>query len=145
MRSVGVACGLVILLALGLVPQAMDAQGVASLSGVVRDSSGGALPGATVQMEAVKGGRRFAQSDAQGRYAFKDVIPGAYRVTASLSSFTPGQADVTLAAGQSATKDFSLDFSFFANVTVTPRKREEQILDVPAAITAVGTASIQEQ
>lgn len=145
MRSVGLARGLVILLALGLVPQAADAQGGASLSGVVRDTSGGALPGATVQMEAARGGRRFTQSDAQGRYAFKDVVPGAYRVTASLSSFTPGKAELTLAAGQSATKDFSLDFSYFANVTVTPQKREEQILDVPAAISAVGGDAIQDQ
>jgi outer membrane receptor protein involved in Fe transport len=145
MKCVGVARALVVLLVLGLAPLAADAQGVASLTGVVRDTSGGALPGATVQMEAVKGGRRFTQSDAQGRYAFKDMAPGAYRVTATLSSFTAAKADVTLVAGQAATKDFSLDFSYFANVTVTPQKREEQILDVPAAISAVGGDSIQDQ
>lgn len=146
MKSVGMARALVVLLALGLAPQAADAQEVASVSGVVRDTGGGALPGATVQLDALKaGGRRFTQTDAQGRYSFAGIAPGAYRLTASLSAFSPSRAEVTLAAGEKATKDFSLDFAYFANVTVTPQKREEQLLDVPASITAVPSDVVEKQ
>ncbi len=146
MKCVGVARALVVLLALGLVPQAADAQEVASVSGVVRDTGGGALPGATVQLDGLKGGgRRFTQTDAQGRYAFAGVAPGAYRMTASISAFNPSKGDVTLSAGQKATKDFSLDFAYFANVTVTPQKREEQLLDVPASISAVPADVVEKQ
>ena len=61
----------------------------ASLSGVVRDSSGAVLPGVTVEaaspvlIEKV----RTAVTDRNGRYQMIDLRPGAYTVTFTLAGF----------------------------------------------------------
>ena len=146
MRYLSVLRRTLLLLALGLVAQTLDAQGTASLSGVVRDKSGGALPGATVVLQDAKGGaQRSAQADGEGKYSFSGLAPGSYGLTASLDGFAAAEAKLTLAAGQASTQDFNLEMlSFFENVTVTAQKREEQILDVPASITAVAGKSFEQ-
>jgi hypothetical protein len=64
--------------------------GQASVTGVVRDSSGGVLPGVTVEaaspalIEKVRG----AVTDEGGRYRIVDLRPGAYTVTFSLVGFS---------------------------------------------------------
>ena len=58
-------------------------QTTAGISGVVRDSSSGVLPGVTVEaaspslIEKV----RSTASDGEGRYNFVDLVPGTYTVT----------------------------------------------------------------
>ncbi len=129
-----------------LAAQAVFAQGVASLSGTVREANGEPLPGATIVLANAKGvAVKSAQTDAQGGYRLGDVKPGAYRVSASLAGYVTGKADVTVAEGEAATRDFALEVSFFENVTVTPQKREQEILDVPASITAVTGATVEKQ
>ncbi len=147
MNYVGVMRRVVILSVLVLGMRAVGAQEVASLTGTIGDKSGGVLPGASVALQDVKGGPlRTTQTDSQGRYALKGLPPGSYRLTASLQGFTPGKAEINVVAGLPAKLDLSLEIaSFFANITVTPQRREEQILDVPAAISAVGGASLKEQ
>src|SRR5262245_7198254 len=62
----------------------------ASLTGVVRDTSGAILPGVTVEaaspvlIEKV----RSAVTDGSGQYRIIDLDPGTYRVTYSLPGFT---------------------------------------------------------
>src|SRR5713101_8431257 len=59
------------------------------LAGVVKDSSGGVLPGVTVEaaspvlIEKV----RSVVSDGEGRYNIVDLRPGRYSVTFSLPGF----------------------------------------------------------
>lgn len=70
-----------------LFPSAVSAQ--SSIGGQVRDTSGGVLPGVTVEVaspvliEKV----RAAVTDGQGRYNVVDLRPGAYQVTFSLIGF----------------------------------------------------------
>ena len=70
-----------------LLPSAVYAQ--AAITGVVRDASGGVLPGATVEaaspvlIEKV----RSVVTDAAGQYRIVDLRPGAYSVTFSLPGF----------------------------------------------------------
>ena len=147
MGCLGVLRRTLVLLVLLLTGQVLYAQGVASISGTIRDSSGAALPGATIVLEDLKGGPpRTVQSGPEGLYAFTGLTPGTYRVTVSLDGFDSAAAELELAAGQSITKDVSLALaSFFDNVTVSPEKREAQILEVPASITAITGANIQDQ
>ncbi len=76
---------LVALLLLG--PSTVFAQ--SSFAGVVRDASGGVLPGVTVEaaspvlIEKV----RTVVTDDQGRYSIVDLRPGLYRITFSLEGF----------------------------------------------------------
>jgi hypothetical protein len=76
------------LLTLVLVPASAFAQ--ASLTGVVRDSSGGVIPGVTVEaaspvlIEKV----RSSVTDNDGLYRIVDLRPGTYTLTFSLPGFT---------------------------------------------------------
>jgi hypothetical protein len=69
------------------VPMAAFAQ--ATLSGLVRDTSGAVLPGATVEasspvlIEKVRSGI----TDGTGRYTIPDLRPGTYRLSFSLTGF----------------------------------------------------------
>ena len=77
-----VAAALVVLL-----PVAAKAQ--SSIIGTVRDTSGGVLPGVTVEATspALIEGAKVAVSDAQGLYQIPDLRPGTYTVTFTLPSF----------------------------------------------------------
>src|SRR5438128_2156856 len=76
------------LLALLSVPSAAYAQ--ASIAGVVRDTSGAVLPGATVEAAspALIEKVRSVISDGTGQYRIVDLRPGTYTVTFTLSGFT---------------------------------------------------------
>ena len=70
-----------------LFPEGAAAQ--SQLNGVVRDESGGVLPGVTVEasspvlIEKV----RTAVTDDQGRFNIVDIRPGVYRITFTLTGF----------------------------------------------------------
>jgi hypothetical protein len=73
---------------LTLAPAVAFAQ--ASLSGLVQDSSGGVLPGVTVEAAspALIEKVRTTITDANGRYSIPDLRPGAYTVTFTLTGFS---------------------------------------------------------
>ena len=86
MRTLGATC-----LALGLfvvAPSGAFAQ--ASITGIVRDSSGAVLPGATVEAAspALIEKVRTATTDGNGQYRIVDLRAGEYTVTFSLQGFT---------------------------------------------------------
>ena len=59
----------------------------ASLAGVVRDESGGVLPGVSVEAAspALIEGARTVTTDEQGRYRIEALRPGSYKLTFTLS------------------------------------------------------------
>ena len=101
-----------VVLTLGLViglPTAALAQ--ASIAGIVRDASGGVLPGVTIEatspvlIEKV----RTTISDGTGRYTVADLRPGTYRVTFTLPGFTTViREDVVLTGSAVTTVDASM-------------------------------------
>src|SRR5262244_939120 len=84
-------CSLVRLgsLFLGLLFLSSVASAQSSITGLVRDSTGAILPGATVEaaspvlIEKV----RSVVSDAEGRFTIVDLRPGTYTVTFTLTGF----------------------------------------------------------
>jgi hypothetical protein len=80
-----------IVLTQALVPSVVHAQ--ATLAGVVRDTSGAVLPGATVEASssALIEKTRTAISDGTGQYRITDLPPGSYTVSFSLSGFNTVQ------------------------------------------------------
>lgn len=62
----------------------------AGISGVVKDTSGGVLPGVTVQASspALIEGSRSVVTDAQGQYRIIELRPGTYAVTFELPGFS---------------------------------------------------------
>src|SRR5690242_10209751 len=82
------SCAAVALFVLILLPAVAHAQ--AAITGVVKDASGGVLPGVTVEaaspvlIEKV----RSVVSDASGQYRIVDLRPGTYAVTFTLPGFS---------------------------------------------------------
>lgn len=82
-----------------------------SIEGIVKDTSGGVLPGVTVEARspALGGGVQTTTSDAQGTYRFPALTPGIYAVTASLLGFQASRVEnVELQLGRILKVDFSL-------------------------------------
>jgi predicted porin len=89
------------------------AQTGASLSGVVTDQTGAAVPGAAVTIRNVDtGATRTAATDGAGRYQASGLPPGRWEVRAAKTGFTdetrPG---ISVAAGQDATVDIKMNRS----------------------------------
>ena len=78
---------LVLILAAVLIPSAAWAQ--ASITGVVRDGSGGVLPGVTVEASspALIEKVRSVVTDGTGQYRLENLRPGAYAVVFTLPGF----------------------------------------------------------
>jgi hypothetical protein len=74
----------------------------ASLRGQVLDPSGAAIPALTVTVVRPAGTKLTAQTDDQGKYAFRNLAPGTYTLTITLKGFEdfvkPG---IVIASGQS--------------------------------------------
>ena len=83
-----------------------------SISGVVRDSSGGVLPNAAVTVtNAATAAARTVQTGANGAYTVSTLTPGIYNVQITASGFQPfnGKAEVTV--GGQVTLDARLSVS----------------------------------
>lgn len=78
--------------------------------GVVTDSTGAAVPGATVTITNTgTGNTRSLKSDDQGRYDIGNLDIGSYDVQAEMQGFAPQvQKGLTLAVGHKLVTDFKL-------------------------------------
>ncbi len=81
-----------------------------SITGIVTDPSGAAVPGAKVTLTDVGKGFVFTvTTDATGRYLFRDLSPSTYRLTVEAPGFkTYEQSGVTLDVKQAGTVDVHL-------------------------------------
>ena len=76
------------------------AQPSTALGGVVRDSQGAPVPGASITLRQPSSGlERVAVTDAEGRFALPNLPPGVHDVTAMLDGFAPATERVTLVTG----------------------------------------------
>jgi hypothetical protein len=100
MRLVGKTVLLVSWLA--LLPASAYAQ---SIAGVVKDASGGVLPGVTVEASSpvLIEKTRSAVSDSTGQYRIADLLPGTYSVSFTLSGFATLKRDGVEVAGTGTT------------------------------------------
>src|SRR3954452_23913677 len=82
-----------ICLCLALLPALAFAQ--ASITGVVKDSSGAVLPGVTVEASspALIEKSRSTLTDSSGQYQIIQLVPGTYTVTFTLQGFNTYRRD----------------------------------------------------
>ena len=92
------------LLGLLLFPATASAQAGGSLSGLVEDTTGGILPGATVEAASpvMIEGTLTAFTDGAGRYTIINLRPGTYTVTFTLPGFSTVIREDVLLIGDSA-------------------------------------------
>ena len=116
-----------------------QAPGGGAIGGVVRDSSGGAIPGSTIKVvNEASGVAVEAVSADGGSYRFDGLAPGRYRVEAALDGFETAVAQVALQPGQTATTDLTLlPARFSQSVVVTARRVEEVAQEVPIPVSVV--------
>ena len=123
----------------GLIPATASAQTAAAVGGVVRDTSGGAIPGATVRViNEATGAAQEAVTDAQGGYQVTDLAPGQYRVEAALDGFEPAVARGAVDGRQATKIDVTLTPARFTEgVVVTARRVEEAVQEVPIPVSVL--------
>ena len=94
---------------LAAAPSALAQNRSASVSGIVRDSTGAILPGVTVTVRTVATNQaRQTVTDDHGRYAFPNQDIGQNELTVALIGFQPARVSVELTVGQNAQLDFTL-------------------------------------
>jgi len=87
---------------------------------VVAAADGSALPAVTVTLQTPGGESRQATTDAAGRFAFTQVIPGRCVISISLMGFDPRTLSVELAPREVRALTVPLDLERFnVNVGVT--------------------------
>jgi hypothetical protein len=86
------------------------AQGEAAISGIITDSTGATIAGATVKVQNLETGAiRTLVTDAAGRYDASLLAVGKYQVTAEQTGFrTESKTGITLVLGQRADVDLIL-------------------------------------
>jgi len=120
MRGIRIGFGLLTILALA---GAAHAGETGSISGVVKDSQGGVLPGVIVRVsgDLLPAGREAATT-ATGNYLFLALLPGVYKVQATMSGMGTASAEVRI----------SVDIQSQVDLVLSPTATEE--------ITVVGTS-----
>ncbi len=105
----GIAAAIMILVGTLFSP-AVHAQSEASISGIVSDSSGGAVAGATVTIRSTEtGSERSLSTDDAGRYTAASLAIGTYDLKAEKPGFRTGsRTGVTLVVGQREQISFAL-------------------------------------
>src|SRR3954469_14116463 len=116
-----------------LVPAASYAQD-ATLTGTVKDTSGGVLPGVTITaLHEATGNTFVAVTDSVGAFRLP-VRTGTYRLTVELPGFATIMRSVTLLLGQIAAVDLQLSPSTVQeSVTVTG---EAPLIDTQSSVLA---------
>src|SRR2546426_1604201 len=120
-----------------LLPVVAWAQGSSGIAGVVRDTTGGVLPGVTVEASspALIEKVRNAVTDSQGRYTIIDLRPGTYTVVFTLTGFSTVRRE-----------GIELTTAFTATVNADLRVEAlEETITVRGASPIVDTQNVRQQ
>lgn len=103
-RSIVLSAAILVVAAAGLGGAGAPAQQLVqshTLLGTVADQSGGALPGATVELSfpAPNGSVRTVTTGTDGAYRFERVVPGLYVLTVRLPGFGSAIRDLEIGGG----------------------------------------------
>ncbi len=116
------------------------AQSVSSgtIEGLVKDESGGVLPGATVTVTSpqLQVGQLVQVADAGGNYKFVDLPAGTYRLKAELTGFsTSVREDLRLTVGFNARVDLTLKLGAMEeSVTVSGQSPVVDVTNTAASV-----------
>src|SRR5262245_31264634 len=118
-----------------------------SVSGMVLDESGAALPGATVTaLNTASGKATAAVADGGGRYEINGLHAGPYRLTGRLSGFSEVGHSLLLSPAEPLTWDLTLGVgSLSEEITVTAARGERATSEIPQTVTIVGSNQIDDR
>jgi len=105
------------------------------ISGVVRDSTGGVIPGVSITARnQTTNAVQTTTTGNDGSYSIA-VAPGTYSVVATLFGFGPVAQTVEVSSS-ARQLDFTLEPQLTVEVKVTALKRESTVLEVPFSVAA---------
>jgi hypothetical protein len=96
----------ILLLSIGWHPEPLWSQGLTGqLSGTIVDSSGATVAGVDVEIANIQTGqKRQTKTNAEGRFVFTELLPGAFDLTANASGFKKYERkDIVLSATERVT------------------------------------------
>ena len=139
LRSSAALIRSIIIASLLFAPSFALAQTASVISGTVKDSSSGVLPGVSVKItNETTNTSADIITNPDGTYTSETLAPGPYRVSVSLDGFETVDKRVVVAAGQPVTNDVTLSPARYSqSVVVTARRVEEQAQDVPIPVSVV--------
>ena len=101
-----------------------------AIGGSVRDQTGGALPGTSIEVSDTSGRVQVVEADARGAYRLDGLAPGRYTVTFRLLNFSEQQRrDVLVEAARTTTLDAVLALSLNADVVVAGKRSFVNLAD----------------
>ena len=112
-----------------------------SLQGKITDINFTALPGASI---TIVGTEKGVNANEGGHYFLDGIQPGKMKVQASIMGFETQAIDFEIKPGENELNFTMIEVVVHLDpITVIAKKREQQILDVPAAISVVGADLIE--
>lgn len=125
-------------------PRVAAAQGTGTIAGTVTEKGGGTVEGASV---SAVGTQRGALTRKDGTFRFA-VPAGTYEVVVRYLGYASQRATVTVAAGQTVTRDFQLEKASaqLAAVAVVGSRRtaERVVSDAPVPIDVITSAEMKQ-
>ena len=108
------------------------------LGGVVADATGAVLTGVTVTLYGGLGEPGVSMTDSAGRFAFAGLPPGAYRLAAELSGYSPASVDDIVIANEPVEVPvIGLLLVVLSDpLVVTATRTEQPLRDVPMSVSA---------
>lgn len=112
-----------------------------AVTGTVKDTTGGAIPGASVTLQTPTGAdQRTVISGPDGRFTFGTVNPDATVLVVRAGGFAEARQSVT---GAQDVEVVLQPPSILQTVVVTPGRTEQRLGDTPASVNVVTAEQIQ--
>jgi len=146
MRSKLAIIGFILTVALLMTPAA-SAQSTATISGIVRDASGGVVPGAEITVtNQASGDQRTTVTGKEGFFSVTLLPVGIYKLTASATGFSNYQAtDIALNTSDSKTVNISLKMGTLSEtVEVSGAVNEIAVVDSGEKSTLITSKEISD-
>jgi len=124
---------LALLLALGLADPA--------ITGVVKDTSGGAVPGASVIVQTTAGAEQQTVTGPDGRFSLEKAPEGAATLVIRAGGFAEKKQPLS---GGGSLEIVLTPAAILEAVTVTPSRTEQRLGDVPASIAVLDSQQIKQ-
>ena len=99
------------------------------VTGTVRDETGGALPGVSVELRSPGRAPLLTVTDGQGAYRFDAVPDGEARIAFALINFALARRDITVSKGREIRVDVTLQLSLSADIAVTGKATFTNVAD----------------
>jgi iron complex outermembrane receptor protein len=115
----------------------------APLSGVVQDTTGGAIAGASVTVRVASGAERQTTSDSAGRFSIAPPATGDVTLIVRAAGFAERRMPIAAAARNGSVEVVLEPAGIRDEVTVTPTRSEQQLGTIPASVSVIGPEEIQ--